>query len=98
MVNFRIHAGSRSKFVLVCQAAGNDVIPIARKAYGVDLVHLVSWIAPIAILCFHRSLIVNQALCSVKFSYIPGGQMLVLSPFAVGLYRVNLLRFSFSSF
>jgi hypothetical protein len=31
MFNFRIHEESRSKFVFVCQAAGIDVIPIARK-------------------------------------------------------------------
>jgi hypothetical protein len=31
MANFRIHEESRSKFVIVCQAADIDVIPIVRK-------------------------------------------------------------------
>jgi hypothetical protein len=45
--------------MIICKAAGIDVIFIARKGfYGVDLFHLVSWIAASAILYFLSSLIV----------------------------------------
>jgi hypothetical protein len=63
MFNFRIH----EKRVFVCQAAGIDVNPLLAKTCEVDLGHLVSWIAAIAILYFRSSLIVIRR-ASVLYS------------------------------
>jgi hypothetical protein len=75
IVNFRIHDESRYKFVFVCQAVGISLYPLLVKACGVDLVHLVSWIAAIAILYFRSSLIIIRrppVLISVRI-HISGG-------------------------